>query len=192
MSEGVIMGVRAAAAALGLSHSTISRYLQAHPEINCGTDKRPKVDLAKLREHRASTVNMLCGKSHAGRLMDERSPVEAARDGEATTAPDGGTDILSYARARAQREAAMAERALLELDEKRKLLVPREEVRDAIWDAGQHLQANLLTLSSSIAERLAAMEDPREIAALLDAEHRKVLEALANGLRLEEKTHPAG
>lgn len=166
MSEAAIMGVRAAAAALGLSHSTISRYLRSHPEINCGTDTRPKVDLAELRAHRASTLNMACRKRHAGRLMDPRSPVDAARDGEASTARAGGAGVLSYARARAQRETTLAERARLELDEKRNLLVPRVEVEDAVLEAGEMLQRELDALGAQLAERLAALSEPREIAAL--------------------------
>ena len=71
------------------------------------------------------------------------------------------------------------------MDEKRGLLVSRRETQDAIFDAGAVLQRDLLELGAQLAERLAAMDKPREITALLETEHRRVLATLAASLRAD-------
>ena len=60
------------------------------------------------------------------------------------------------------------------------------------------LQRDLLELGAQSADRIATMDDPREIAALLEAEHRRVLATLAASLRAnveaeaEEKARDTG
>ena len=76
----------------------------------------------------------------------------------------------------------LAQRARLDLDERRRLLVPRAEVEDAVFEAGAVLQRDLLELEAQLAERLAGMSDPREIAALLEAEFRALLKRVAAAL----------
>ena len=50
-----LLGVRAAAAALGLNASTVSRYLPLHPEVNCGANGKPLVDLGSCARTVPST-----------------------------------------------------------------------------------------------------------------------------------------
>ncbi len=87
-------------------------------------------------------------------------------------------------------EAVLADRAQVDLDEKRKILVPRAEVEDAVYDAGTVLQRDLLELGAHLAERLASMTKPRAIAALLEQEHRQVLATLAASLRADAASEP--
>ena len=85
-----------------------------------------------------------------------------------------------------------AQRARVDLDEKRGLLVSRAEIQDAVYDAGAVLQRDLLAVAGRLSEQIAAMTEPREIAALLVTEHRRVLAALAASLRAKaEAEHRA-
>ncbi len=182
-----ILSIRGAARRLGKSHSTISRYVQGCPGLNHGTAERPLVNVEELRRHRAANLNPSRIGSHAGRLLGEgdQTPVAAAElPPAATKAPDGPNYIV----AKAVHETVRAQRARVDLDEKRGLLVPRAEIEDAVFDAGTVLQRDLLGLGPQLAERLAAMANPREIAELLETEYRKVLAALAATLRTKAVT----
>ena len=173
-----LIGVTAAARELGCNHSTVSRYVKSNPELNHGSDKRPKVNLAELREHREETVNVAKSGSHAGRLLGEESDQSDSDSGP-------GERKLTYSHAKATREAIGAQNARIDLDEKLGRLVPRAEVEAIAYDAGQMLQGDLLELGQQLAERLVAMNDAREIAALIESEHRRVLAKLASALRDE-------
>ena len=178
-----LIGVRAAARALKVSPSTVSRYLKDHPELNLGDETHPKIDVAALRRHRLENTNPARRGSWAGRLLGEGGgdgPASAAEPPPAATAP---ANQPNYAMAKAVRETVLAQRARVDLDEKRGLLVSRAEVEDAVFDAGTILQRDLLGLGPQLAERLAAMDDPREIAEVLETEYRRVLAALAASLR---------
>ncbi len=97
----------------------------------------------------------------------------------------------NYALAKAVRETVLAQRARVDLDEKRRLLVPREEIENAVFEAGAVLQRDLLDLAGRLAERIATMSDPREIAALLETELRRVLATLAASLRAKAEAEHA-
>ncbi len=152
------VGVRAAARAVGLNPSTVSRYLRDNPELNLGDEMHPRIDVAALRRHRADNTN---------------------------PARRGSNAASAYSASRAKREAVLADRAQIDLDEKRGLLVPRVEIDAAIFEAGQVLQRDLLELGAQLSERLATMDQPREIAALLETELRRVLATLAASLRAD-------
>ena len=53
------------------------------------------------------------------------------------------------------------------------------------------LLRDLLELGAQLSERIATMTDPREIAALLETEHRRILAALAVSLRATGKSSAA-
>jgi hypothetical protein len=74
------IGVRGAARALGLSPSTVSRYLKSHPELDLGGESQPMVDVDALRRHRAQHVHPAARGIKAARLL-------AAGGGEVTPAP---------------------------------------------------------------------------------------------------------
>ncbi len=65
------VGIREAARALDKSPSTIGRYLKDHPELNRGSERRPKVDLDELRRHREANVNPFLSGSSAGLLVGQ-------------------------------------------------------------------------------------------------------------------------
>ncbi len=170
-----LIGVRAAARAVGLNASTISRYIKDHPDLNLGSEAHPKVDVVALRRHREENINPARRGSRAGRLLGE----DEGQDDKKGAVP-------TYAASRAAREMVLAQRARVDLDEKRGLLVPRAEVEDAVFETGMLLQRDLLELGAQLAERLSTMDEPREIASLLETEHRRVLATLATSLRAKE------
>lgn len=179
-----LLGVCAAAAALGCHASTISRYLKDFPDLNQGSKGRPKIDVDALRRHRQATTNPSQQRGrHAA--VNALPPVAAPATAKK---PDASPN---YAMAKAVRETVLAQRARVDLDEKRGLLVSRQEVEDAVYDAGALLQRDLLNLASQVSERLAAMTDKREIEALLETELRAVLAAMASSLRAGAETEQA-
>ncbi len=73
------IGIRAAARALKVSPSTISRYLKNYPELDLGGEAQPMVDVDALRRHRAQHVHPAARGIKAARLL-------AAGGGEVTPA----------------------------------------------------------------------------------------------------------
>ena len=175
-----LLGVCAAADALGCHASTISRYLKDFPDLNQGSKGRPKIDVAALRRHRAQHTNPTPRGHQAAKEIAEAPPAAAK-----------GADSPNYALAKAVHETVRAQRARVDLDEKRGLLVPRREIEDAIFDAGAVFQRDLLEIGPQLAERLAAMSKPREIAALLETELRRVLATWASSLRAKAESRQA-
>ncbi len=176
-----LTGIRDAARQLGLAHTTIGRYVRAHPEVNRGSKDQPKVNVDALRRHRAENTN----------------PVPRGRKATKAVAqapkPPDDTPVVgpNYLIAKAVRETVLAQRARVDLDEKRGLLVPRQEFENSAYDAGTVLQRDLLELGAQLAERLAAMTDTRAIAALMETEHRRVLATLAASLRAKAESEHA-
>ena len=180
-SMNEILSLRGAARQLGKCHSTIVRYVQAHPDLNRGTVARPMVDLAELREHRAEHVDAARVGSHAGLLLGQGDGPNGA-NGHAQPAPDQAGGAPTYAVSKAAREAVLARKAQLDLDEKLGTLLIRAEVEAAVAEAGQLLQRELLDLAPRLAEKIAVMDDKHEIAALLDTEFRALLKRVAAAL----------
>lgn len=181
---GQLVGVREAAKILNLNASTVSRYLRAHPELNLGEEGRaPRIDVEELRAHRAETVNHAKSQNHAGALFDE-GDADQASPGTQVRKLNGGHETRgAYAEAKARREDLAAQKAQMELDEKRGLLVPRREVEDAAAEAGHLLQRGLMRLALDQAEPLATMTDPGEIRGMLEENYRQVLQELQAQLR---------
>ena len=185
-----LLSVRGAALALKVNASTISRYLKDYPDLNQGSKTRPKVDVEALRRHRAQHTNPTPRGHQAGKVLVDGGPPPIV----AADAPPAATKVAdspNYALAKAVRETVLAQRARVDLDEKRGLLVPRQEIEDAVYDAGAVLQRDLLELGAQLAERLAAMDKPREIAALLETELRRVLATWATSLRAKAESRQA-
>ncbi len=182
MATAELLSVRGAALALEVNASTISRYLKDHPDLNLGSRTRPKVNVDALRRHRAENTNP--SQQRGRHALASANEIKAPAAAIEPPPPAATTAIgANYFQARAVKETVLAQRARVDLDEKRGLLVSRVEVEDAVFDAGTVLQRDLLELGPQLAERLAAMDDPREIAALLETEHRRVLATLAVSLR---------
>ena len=189
MTEPLI-GVRAAAQALGKNASTISRYLASHPELNHAEAGAPKVRLSELRAHRGETVNQVMAGNHAGQLFgeDEAAAADLPPDDHGRerrsrpSAPSAGGKAPGYAHAKTARETILAREAQLRLEEKLGSVVSRRLVEDAATEAGQALREGLGARNRDLAHRFAALTDPLEIKAALDEADCALLERIADAL----------
>jgi len=180
MATAELQSVRGAALALKVNASTISRYLKEYPDLNQGSRTRPKIDVDVLRTHRADNTSQAQQRGPGTATSVELPP--------AATAP---SNQPNYALAKAVRETVLAQRARVDLDEKRGLLVPRAEVENSVYDAGTVLLRDMLEIPAKLAERLVAMTDRREITALLETELRRVLATMATSLRADAAAEEA-
>ena len=176
-----VIGVRAAARALGLNASTVSRYLKDHPDLNLGSETRPKVDVEELRRHRANNTNPAHRGSYAGRLVGEGNGFDAA-PGSAQPIPDHTGAPPAYAASKAARESALADRARVDLDEKLGALLSRDEVEEACEEVGRLFQRELLDLAPRLAEEMLNKDDLEEIQRRLEFHFRALLEKCATEL----------
>lgn len=175
--------VTEAAKALGVNKSTISRYVAANPELNhAEAGKPPAVDIDELSAHRGNTVNKLMSGNHASDLIDEGDNDE-----------DKPPQLIGYAKSKAEREAANASMAQLQLAERVGQVCDKAGTEDAAYELGQMLTELLNSRNRRLADELATMADPREIRARLDAEDRDLLGELVIEIhrRLETRNDEA-
>lgn len=122
--------------------------------------------------------------------QDLRNGKDGALDLE-DDAPTPGEDAgaptrASYHASRAEREAYQAENARLDLEERLGSLCDRDDVERRVMATFRRVRDSLLALPATVAERVAAAPDARAVRALLQAEFRRVLEALAADLDSRE------
>ncbi len=178
--QSPLLGINDAARALELSHSTVSRYVKRYPELDHGNGGRPLVDVAELRQHRIDNLNV-------GQVEEAVRPAAPAlrqtvAGTPAPAEPNGSGPAAIYNSERARREAANATKAELELAEKLGQVTSIQEVETAVFEAGQLLRDSLETRNMQLAERLARMDDPLAIQALLDEQDLTLLKDFASGL----------
>jgi hypothetical protein len=101
---------------------------------------------------------------------------------------NGDAEAATYASHRARREAALAEKAELDLQALRGELVRASEVRKAAFTHARRSRDLLEALPDRIAVTLAAMTDPEEILHHLENEIGIICRELANG----NGDHPEG
>ena len=93
--------------------------------------------------------------------------------------PDDEIPELNESRAR--REHYQAELAKLEVDLKRKELVPAVDVEKEAFALGRSVREALANLADRLSHQLAGETDPARIHAVLTDEHRAALVELSNG-----------
>ena len=93
--------------------------------------------------------------------------------------PDDEIPELNESRAR--REHYQAELAKLEVDLKRKELVPAVNVQKEAFALGRSVREALANLADRLSHQLAGETDPARIHAVLTDEHRSALVELSNG-----------
>ena len=83
-----LIGVCAVARAVGLHHTTVSRYVKSHPELNPGGSTPPKIDLAEFRRHHAAaTLGACLGKAPKTARMTAPAPAMAMAMPRASSPP---------------------------------------------------------------------------------------------------------
>ena len=122
-------------------------------------------------------------KTHNARVS-EPDPIEPPRDAQELRRrveglPDDEIPELNESRAR--REHYQAELAKLEVDLKRRELVPAVDVQKEAFALGRSVREALANLADRLSHQLAGETDPARIHAVLTDEHRAALVELSNG-----------
>ena len=87
-------------------------------------------------------------------------------------------EIPSYAESKAKREHFLAELARLDVDQKKKDLIPVSDIKKSSFEIGRAIRENLSNLADRLASQIAGETDPQIIHRLLTEEHRAALEQL--------------
>lgn len=146
-----------AARELGVNRATITRWVQKHPAL---LGEENLVNVAQLRQHRDQVVN----------------PKLQTR-GAASAGPS-----LNDARSRS--ESAKAGSAELDLADRLRLTLRRDDVEAAVAAAGDALRAAAFQMAREKAEALAMISDVREMERALDDMMRELLLTASQQLTL--------
>ena len=121
-------------------------------------------------------------KNNAAKV-DEPDPVKPrdARELQQQVAGLPDDEIPELNESRARREHYQAELAKLEVDLKRKELVPAVDVQKEAFALGRSVREALANLADRLSYQLAGETDPVRIHAVLTDEHRAALVELSNG-----------
>ena len=121
-------------------------------------------------------------KNNAAKV-DEPDPVmpRDARELRQQVAGLPDDEIPELNESRARREHYQAELAKLEVDLKRRELVPAVEVQKEAFALGRSVREALANLADRLSHQLAGETDPARIHAVLTDEHRAALVELSNG-----------
>ncbi|MGE4085973.1 MAG: hypothetical protein AB7H93_23555 [Vicinamibacterales bacterium] len=174
-----------AADIVGVNKSTLSRYLEQHPSLVRQRNGKAKlVDPDEVKAHRERHVNPAMAGNHAGRLQGDDAGDDEDDD---APAPGGGDQAASggLTAARTDREKLKAQRERIAFARELGQIVDRAAVESMALSAATMVRERLAIMTRRVAERLAALRDAREVAAVLNEEHAAVLKALAEALRDE-------
>ena len=121
-------------------------------------------------------------KNNAAKV-DEPDPVKPrdARELRQQVAGLPDDEIPELNESRARREHYQAELAKLEVDLKRRDLVPAVDVQKEAFALGRSVREALANLADRLSHQLAGETDPARIHAVLTDEHRAALVELSNG-----------
>lgn len=159
---GVNLGLRAAAKCLGVSHVALKKAADAGR-----VDRNPDGTFDVERVRRQLTANSHPAKQRAGRSQRKAPDAE----------PEAGK--LSYNELLCERERVRLEKDKLDLAKRKGALVEKDAVN--AWVAGMILQARdtLLQMGPTLRDKLAKVEDPVEVEALLMDQVQRALRKLA-------------
>ena len=87
-------------------------------------------------------------------------------------------EIPNYAESKAKREHFLAELARLDVEQKKKDLIPVTEIKKSSFEIGRAIRENLINLADRLANQIAGETDSQIIHKLLTEEHRAALEQL--------------
>ena len=87
-------------------------------------------------------------------------------------------EIPNYAESKAKREHFLAELARLDVEQKKKDLIPVTEIKKSSFEMGRAIREKLTNLADRLANQIAGETDAQIIHKLLTEEHRTALEEL--------------
>jgi len=188
MQQPEAISLRAAAKALGVKASTISRQVRAGIIPNRGKPHDPKVWLDEARLAREGGLDLSKQRGPEAALF-ARPPSIEEQDEEVETlerlaaAPGAErkptADKLNYQTARTAREGYSARLQQLELEQRLGNLLDRTEVEDAFFTMTSRMRDEFMAMGAKLGPELVGLA-AGEIAAKIEAETRSVLERLSN------------
>jgi len=172
-----LLSQRAYARRRGVSQAAVWKAIQTGRISTVGGKIDPETadrewaentDLSKPR-------NSITGEPKRRRPTDEPSaPMCLPRVGRGSRENDEAGSRSTYAAARAAREMCLAQIARLELEERMRQLVRRDEVQAAAATAARMARETLLAIPQRVSATIAAAEDPSEIRRILEDEIERV------------------
>ena len=178
-----LMSQSAYAALRGVSKQAISKLVIAGKITLVNGKIDPSIaDMQLSREldpARAKTLRGMPGGQGGGGASATPAPPSAPGDGSPTAIV---VDINTYAGARAIREKAEAQRAVLEYERLRGAVVDVDGVHRAAHEVARQLRDSLLGASIRIGPGLVNLSDPAEIVRRLEVEMRQILDSSAKAM----------
>lgn len=172
-----LLSGRAYARRRGVSHTAVQKAIRNGRITTVGGKIDPAIADREWAENTdlSKPKNSVAGSPRARRPGDgPEVPMELDGGGPARTTGTG------YARARAAREAALAQSAKLDLDERLGVLVRTDEVRLAAFNLARRTRDHLLAVPARVAPLLVAVDgDVGEMERILMVEIERVCKELA-------------
>jgi hypothetical protein len=144
-------------------------------------DKRIDPNVADVQW--AANSRARAPSSQAGTAGPGARPAAVSKVAGVASAPSGGHDGVDmpdqpgdYWQSRARREAAEAELAELKLAELRGLVLRREAVESATFNASRAMRDGLVNCSRRLAADVATLSTPHECEQIIAREHRMLLD----------------
>lgn len=180
------------AARQGWHRSTVTRLKQAGRLVMQGGRVDVVASLARIEETGGMRFDV--AERHAAQRAQQESqktavaPSAGSGEGEGQgagpVAPPAPDAVMGERRsdAQARKEAALADKAEMEVQQMRGALIPKEDVDAALRAFGASVRAKLDVLPDQIAPLLAPVSDMDEIHALLAEHCRGILSAVADDM----------
>jgi len=168
-----------AARRLNVNKSTVSRQVK---KLDVATDGDDRIDFGDYLAKRQGGVNPLMSRRADGIAMggegtDANSPIleDAVPAGRA--APRAPSRQGTYNSASAALKVIQAEKAKLELDRERGLLIDKQMVADLLVSAARGLRDALQSMPGRLGAELAALDDPSQVRSILEREIERELKS---------------
>lgn len=169
------LSLRALARALGIAPSAAHKRKQrGMPTHSVEAALAWEIDHLDPARQKGVGLSIGGGDVHANRPRDDD-------DGP------GGQDSLAYRKARAERERINVQRAQLELDEARGVLVPLDMAERLVFTAFRTLRDGVLAAPSRVRDRCAVETDPMRVEALIAEELGAVMASFDPSKFLKEE-----
>ena len=140
--------------------------------------KSGKLDGAIVNHNGKKKVN----KEEAFRLWDLQAPPSRDKNVKKELKEEiyskSDDEIPNYAESKAKREHFLAELARLDVEQKKKDLIPVVDIKKSSFEIGRAIREKLTNLADRLASQIAGETDPQIIHKLLTEEHRTALEEL--------------
>ena len=140
--------------------------------------KSGKLDGAIVNHNGKKKVN----KEEAFRLWDLQAPpsknLTVRKELKEEIDAKSINEIPNYAESKAKREHFLAELARLDVEQKKKDLIPVVDIKKSSFEIGRAIREKLTNLADRLASQIAGETDAQIIHKLLTEEHRTALEEL--------------